>query len=307
MSGIQTPAALAALKTRLFKTFGEAMASAPVFSERLGLMTDMPSDTETNTYDWLASLSGMQEWIGPRMVDGFKERVFTIRNKHYEKTVEVNRDQLDDSPMTAIGSASERLRMLVESGRKLSDDLLLDVLTNGHARTCYDGQNFFDTDHPTDLDAAGTQSNYEASGFALTGPNFATARARMMSFRGENGRPLGVRPNLLVVPPTLENTALGILQAIYGANGSSNVQAGQAKVEVVPELEAVSTTQWYLFDTQSTGAKPFIRQLRKALQLVGRTAENDEPVFTRNAYQWGVDARLGVGYGVWFKAFKGAA
>lgn len=304
MSGIQTPASLAALKTRLYKTFGEAMASAPVFSERLGLFTDMPSDTETNTYDWLAGLSGMVEWIGPRMVDGFKERVFTIKNKHYEKTVEVNRDQLDDSPMTAIGNAAERLRILTEAGRKLSDDLLIDVLINGHQRTCYDGQFFFDTDHPTDLDAAGTQSNLEAAAFGLTGPNFATARARMMSFKGENGRPLGVRPNLLVVPPALETTALTIVTAATGSAGATNVQQGMAKVEVVPELAGADTT-WYLFDTQSTGAKPFIRQLRKALQLVGRTAETDEPVFTRNAYQWGLDARMGVGYGVWFKAFKG--
>jgi phage major head subunit gpT-like protein len=316
MPGIQTPAALAALKTRLFKDFQAAMTASPVHSARLGLYTTINSDTEFNTYDWLASMPGMREWIGPRIVEGFKERSFTIYNKHFERTLEVNADKLDDSPMSAIADASLRMSLFMEAARKLDDDLLFNATTTamggisgllaaGTATVCYDGQFFFDTDHPTDLDATGTQSNYEAAAFALTGPNFATARARMMAYKGENGRPLGIMPNLLVVPPALENTAHGIVTALYGSSGASNVQVGQAKVEVVPELAAISDVQWYLFDTISPGPKPFILQNRKPLSLVALTAESDPEKFRRNVYQWGIDRRVGAGYGIWQKAFKG--
>lgn len=316
--GIQTPAALAALKTRLSKAFQAAMTASPVHSARLGLYTTIDSDTEFNTYDWLAAMPGMREWIGPRIVEGFKERTFTIYNKHYERTLEVNRDKLEDSPMSAVADAGLRMELFLEAARKLDDDLLFNaavaapaagqvggLLAGGASTVCYDGQFFFDTDHPTDLDATGTQSNLEAAAFALTGPNFATARARMMAYKGENGRPLGIMPNLLVVPPALENTAHGIVTAIYGSSGASNVQVGQAKVEVVPELAALSDTTWYLFDTLSPGPKPFILQNRSPLKMVFRGSETDGPVFERNALQWGIDRRVGAGYGIWQKAFKG--
>lgn len=303
MPGLQTPAVLAALKTRLYKDFSEAMSGAPVFSDRLGFYTSVSSDTESNTYDWLAAVTGMREWVGPRVIDGMRERVFQIVNKHYERTLEVNRDQLEDSPMSAVGNAAARLNILLEAGRKLQDDLLIGLINAGGSALCYDGQFFFDTDHPTDLDAAGTQSNLQAAAFALTAANFQTARANMMSFKGENGRPLGVNPNLLAVPPALEKAANDIVTAEFGSSGASNMHKGMARVEVVPELAGADTT-WYLFDTVSPGAKPFILQNRKPLQLVQRMGESDDPVFSRNVIQFGLDARMGAGYGVWSRAYK---
>ncbi len=71
---------------------------------------------------------------------------------------------------------------------------------------------------------------------------YATARAAMMSLTNGEGRPLGIRPNLLVVPPSLEGQAREILHAQYiigdpTAGGSrSNVWQGSADFLVVPEL-----------------------------------------------------------------------
>ena len=318
MTGFQTTTALAALKTRLFKDFQAALSGAPVHSARLGLYTVLNSDTEYNTYDWLASMPGMREWIGPRIVEGFKERSFAIYNKHYEKTREVNLDKLDDSPMTAIGDASARMQVFLEAARKLEDDFLFNasstamgaisgLLATGTSTACYDGQYFFDTDHPTDLDATGTQANYTSTGLALSSANFQTVRQRMMSFKGENGRPLGIIPNLLVVPPALEKTANDIVTAEFGSSGATNVQRGQAKVEVIPELAAISDTEWYMFDTLSPGPKPFILQNRKPLNLVALMGPSDAPVFNRNVAQWGIDRRVGAGFGIWQKAYKANA
>lgn len=318
MPSFQTTSALAALKTRIYHDFSKAFTGAPVHSQRLGLYTEMPSDTEYNTYDWLASMAGMREWIGPRIVESFKERSFTIYNKHYEKTLEVNADKLDDSPMSAIADAAARLAIFMEGARKLEDDLLLNpsstamgavpgLLAVATTTVCYDGQYFFDTDHPTDLDSTGTQSNYESTGLALNSANFQTARARMMAFKGENGRPLGIMPNLLVVPPALEKAARDIVVAEFNSSGATNTQRGMATVEVVPELSALSDTAWYLFDTVSPGPKPFILQRRKELTLTALTGPSDMPVFDRNVYQWGMDRRVGAGFGIWQKAFKGVA
>ncbi len=313
MPGFSTTATLAALRTRLSKAFTDAMVNAPVFSDSLGLYTKTDIDTESLTLDWLATLGPMREWVGPRIVEGFKERSYQITTKHYEKTVEINKDKLDDSPMTAISSEETRMRLFTEAARKLEDDLLVDssigLIVNGHSRTGYDGQNFFDTDHPTDIDnVTGTQSNYESTGFALTAANLQTAWARMVGFRGENGRPLGAAPNVLVIPVALKKTADDILTAQYGSSGASNTQVGMIpRVVTIPELDAISTTAWYLFDTASPGLKPFILLNRSPLKMVMKSAPTDDDVFWRNALVWGMDRRVGAGYGAWFKAFKGVA
>ncbi len=81
-----------------------------------------------------------------------------------------------------------------------------------------------------------------ASKQTLTTANYAAARMAMMSLKNEEGVPLGIRPNLLVVPPSLESQAKEILQAevVLGdatAGGSkTNVWRGTAELLVVPWL-----------------------------------------------------------------------
>ena len=41
----------------------------------------------------------------------------------------------------------------------------------------------------------------------LDATNYANARAAMMAFKADGGRPLGIVPNILVVPPSLEAAA----------------------------------------------------------------------------------------------------
>lgn len=320
MPGIQTPANLAALKTRLHRDFQAGLTKpSATHSRRLGLYSYFDSDTEFSTYEWLASQTGLKRWIGPRIVEGFKERAYTIFNEHFEKTVEVSANKLDDSPMTAVGNAAARLAVLMEGADKLEDDLMFNpvstamgavsgLIARGASTVCYDGQFYYDQDHPIDLDSTGTQSNYEPSGFALTAPNYAAARARMMSFKGENNRPLGVLPNLLLVPPALEKTAREIVLAQIGSSGATNVMAGTAEVQVVPELAGLSDTRWFLFDTISVGPKPFILQNRSPLRLVAKTDMNtSDEVFDRNVHIWGLDRRVGAGFGLWQRAFSAAA
>jgi phage major head subunit gpT-like protein len=71
---------------------------------------------------------------------------------------------------------------------------------------------------------------------ALDADAYAAARGGMQSLVNEAGAPLGIMPNLLVVPPALEGTARKILKNEYGANGATNEWFGTADVLVVPYL-----------------------------------------------------------------------
>lgn len=76
----------------------------------------------------------------------------------------------------------------------------------------------------------------------LNGTYYGAARAAMMGLENADGRKLGVKPNLLVVPPSLEGTARELLNAqfIIGdatAGGSkTNIWQGTAELLVIPEL-----------------------------------------------------------------------
>jgi phage major head subunit gpT-like protein len=71
---------------------------------------------------------------------------------------------------------------------------------------------------------------------------YAAARAAMMGLENADGRKLGIKPTLLVVPPSLEATARELLNAQFvigdgTAGGSkSNVWQGTAELLVVSEL-----------------------------------------------------------------------
>jgi len=75
-----------------------------------------------------------------------------------------------------------------------------------------------------------------ASKQTLTPESYGAARAAMMSLKGDNGKPLGVRPTTLVVPPNLEGTALQILQAEKNANGATNIYQNTAQLLCTPWL-----------------------------------------------------------------------
>jgi phage major head subunit gpT-like protein len=178
-----------------------------------------------------------------------------------------------------------------------------DLLENGATNVCFDGQYFFDTDHPVNpLDSSkGTYQNLWASGKALTGANAAYVRAQMRKYKSEKGLPLATNPRLLIVPPALETTAIQICKNQFDAAGASNTYQGMFDYLVLPEL--TSDTAWYLFDV-SRPVKPLVLQNRRPLAVLMKAAVTDDNVFFENELVFGVDARYNVGYSLPFLAAK---
>jgi phage major head subunit gpT-like protein len=131
--------------------------------------------------------------------------------------------------------------------------------------------------------------------------SYAAARSHMMSLTDEHGSPLNVVPDLLVVPPQLEKAALSILRAELTTNGESNVYKNTADLVVAPQLSS-SPNAWFLLDTKKP-VKPFIFQRRKPAVFVSKDQPDDEGVFMKREYLFGVDSRDNAGYGLWQLAY----
>lgn len=70
----------------------------------------------------------------------------------------------------------------------------------------------------------------------LDAAGFNTAYAALSGMKGDYDRPLGIRPRLLVVPPSLRDKALEVVKAERAANGATNINKDVVDVLVSPFL-----------------------------------------------------------------------
>jgi phage major head subunit gpT-like protein len=257
-----------------------------------GLATHVPSNARTNVFGFLLNLLKLRKWDGPRIIQNLKTGAYLLENEPYELTVGVDRRDIRDD---LIGIHNHRFEDMGRASKLWPDQTLRTALQAGTTNLGFDGVAFFSTAHP--LNPAGNQSNNFTT-TALSAANFATVRAAMASYTGQDGEVLGVQPNVLIVPPQLEDTANTIVTATFGASGATNIQQGQARVVVVPQLANQGTT-WYVAD-DNNAIKGLIWQLREAPIFTAKTSFNDDNVFFENQFLWGINAEGVAGYGPWF-------
>jgi len=296
-----TPQSIDAIFYNLNTVYQGGYSAADTWYEKVA--TKVPSSGRENRYAWWKLIPRFREWIGERKFNNLTMRGYSLINKKYELSLAVQRIDIEDNQLADAGMAAKSIG---EQAKRLPDDLVASALQSGATSLAFDGQSFFNTSHPVDSDVSslGTYANRFTSK-ALTPANYQDVRQKMGAFKGEDNRPMRVRPNLLIVDPSNEMTARQILQADYiapvGAFGinaaggwQKNLLTGTAELLVVPELGNEAGT-WYLADT-TKGIKPLIYQERKA-PVLAQMVDNSSPnVFLRDEYLWGADARGAVGY-----------
>lgn len=131
----------------LFNAFNAAFTrgfgGAETAYERIAMK--VPSGATEETYGWLGQFPRMREWVGDRIVQNLSAQTYTVKNRKFENTVSVDRDAIEDDRYGVFTPIMEEL------GRAASehpDELVFSLLKQGFATVCYDGQYFFDTDHP---------------------------------------------------------------------------------------------------------------------------------------------------------------
>ncbi len=225
---IVTPALLKSLFTGYHTFFQKGLGMArPQYNK---IATVIQSSTASNTYGWLGQWPGFREWVGDRVIKNMESHGYQILNKAFESTVGVKRTHIEDDNLGIYAP------MMEEMGRATAvfpDELVFPLLKSGFHSECYDGQYFFDTDHPVN---------------------------RQMDGQGED---------------------ISVSNVLIDANYTGDA--------------------WYLLDT-SRALKPLIYQERKKPQFIRMTQEEDEAVFMRGEYRYGVDLRCNVGFGFWLLA-----
>jgi phage major head subunit gpT-like protein len=303
---ILTPALLAALNTGFRSDFEAAFQAAQAASQYQKIATVIPSATASNTYGWLGQFPAFREWIGERVLKDMAASGYQIVNKHYESSVSVKRTDIEDD---AVGIYRPLMSEMGRAAAVFPDQIIFNLLAAGGTTPCYDGQNFFDADHPLNLAADGTGTAISVANTAagtdaawylmdtrsalkplifqnrkspeftlmtrpddeavfmtgvyrygvdtrcnagfgfwqtayrsmqpLNAANYGAARAAMSAFRADGLRPLGIVPNLLPVPPSLEGAARTLL---LKDTDNGNPWYHSAELLVCPWLKAPADT-----------------------------------------------------------------
>ena len=284
---------LTAVFINLKTIFNKAFDAAPSQWQRTSML--VPSGSSQNDYAWLSRFPRMRKWLGDKVIKSLAAFKYTIVNDDWEATVEVDRNDIEDDQ---IGIYAPMAQEAGFSSKQLPDEIDADLKNGAFAGTCYDGQYFYDTDHPV---AGASVSNkgtaaLSAATTAAAAASYGAARTAIMSITDDEGRPLALIPDVLEVPPALEATARLICESDKLTDQSPNPYKGTARVLVNPRL--TSPTAWFLHVTNRP-LKPFVFQQRKAPVFVSQTDMNADNVFMRKNYLFGAEARCAGGYGLW--------
>lgn len=274
------------------------------------------SDQASETYAFMGQSPAMREWIAGRIAKGYAVNAFTILNKEYEATIEF---KLRDVRRDKTGQIRARIAEFADRSQTHWANLLSTLLLNGASTLCYDGQYYFDTDHQEGL--SGVQSNkitvdisvlpalVHGSTVAPSVEEFQQALlagiAQILSFKDDQGEPMNENATQFAaqVPIGLYLTAIAALGPITTANLQNNLNANalsKFNVDVQMNPRLTWTDTFSIFRTDSP-IKGLVRQNEQDVELKAK-AEGSEFEFDEKAWQFGIDASRGVGYGYWQRA-----
>lgn len=281
-----------------------------------GVSNLFASDQASETYNFLGQSPAMREWVGERQAKGFNGKGLTIINKHYEATIEIaKRDARRDKTPQIQARVMEFADRAVTHWASLLSTLILAAPSTA----CYDGQFFFDTDHSEG--DSGSQSNdisVDISALpaavhgSVTAPSVEEMQqsilagiTQILTFKDDRGEPMNenAREFLVMVPASLYMVAVAATATMttmaLQQNLNPNVIAN-FRVNVAMNTRLTWTDSFAVWRTDSP-IKGLIRQTEQEVELKAK-AEGSEFEFDNDAWQFGIDAWRGVGYGYWQRA-----
>lgn len=294
---------LSGLFTTFHAVWEQAFLAATSVVQYQRYITEVTSDTDTESYNWLGTVPQMREWTDVRQLNGLPAYNFSIQNKKYEDTIEVNRTTLADDKYNSI---MPRIQQLGQEAARYPAVLAAQLLTSGATSLAYDGSNFFDTTHSEGT--SGTQSNkLTGTGVTLAAvrADLVNARTTMRRYKDNAGRPMNIAPDLVIIPPDLQDVFEQLINtniiALSSGTQQSNVLIGA--VDILVDANLTDVNDWFLLSTNNI-MKPLIMQIREQATFSARDNPTDSVVFNTDKYAYGVRARWGFGGAFWSMAIQ---
>lgn len=260
----------------------------------------LPSSSASEKYGWLGAVPIMREWLGDKKSKSIGDFSYTIPNKDWEATLEVDRNEIEDDQM---GIVLARIEMLALRAQQFLGKIGSDLLVNGTTDLAYDSAAFFSNRSTNDNLLAGTGTT-----LAQLEDDLATARSAMLRFTDSEGEPWEFEGDLIVCHPDLEIEFQKIAMSV-GSTGDSHegiTNPWRGRFQVVADPRLTDTNDWYFLATRYP-LKPLLWQERKPVMFVPLRTQGDsvsEAEFWRKKLYYSVERRGNGGYGFYEMAIK---
>lgn len=281
----------------MFEENFEAAAGQEMFLTNLAMR--VPSDGEQNTYTWFGTVPVMQDVThGTVNLEGLNRYNFTIENLEFQNAIEVERVVMERD---RLGLIRPRINQLSLEAARHPAQLLMDLFeTPGNA---YDATAFF-----SNTRTIGASANIDniLAGSGTSVANFqtdlGTARGQMRDFQDDQGRPMNLIGNTIVIPSGLEQVVWQALNRDQGDGaispampadfGNGSVMSGY-RVFVNPYL--TDADDWYLLHAGGEGERPFVFQEEKPVEFMGDDDINTRDFITKRTFVYSAYGRYNVG------------
>lgn len=239
---------------------------------------------------------------GGATIQDFIEKTIQVTVKDWDITVWVSYNAVKDDQ---TGNLESKVR---GAGARFQAHLNKEAFTalNGGDGTtyglCYDGQEFFDSDH-SDKGAAYQTDQDNEYDLSLTLDNFDTVHNAAKLFRDDQGEYTDYEYDLLVAHPNNRIAAFNITgnpQSYDTGNREENPYAGSMKAPILTPY--FDTTAWVLVSS-SGDTKPIILALKEQPHL--QHAWFDPTAADGGRYYFKFYARYRFYYGDWRRAVMG--
>lgn len=171
-------------------------------------------------------------------------------HKSYAKQVAVERELIDDEEYGVLQEIGSQLGIMAAySQEKTAAEIFNDAFA-GVSHTGEDGKSLCNAAH-VNSDGGNSQSNTGTETCSLAG--IQITRLAMRNFTNYRGEKLAIRPNLLIVPPDLEETAFEIVRSTGSTkddknSGVVNFYNGRFDLAVWDFL--TDTNNWFMADSR---------------------------------------------------------
>ncbi len=288
------------LEKGLRADFMKAFEKAEDPSDVMDLIMKTGSSSDQEKYGWLGQTPVMSEWTDERVLRGIKDYDYSIVNKDFEATLQVDKNTMDDDQ---LGAVKVRINDLAKRAKSYPRKLFFDALIAGTTDLCYDGQAYFSASHP---ESGTNQSNLLSTSYTGTLPTLSelgiamdAAEAALMAFKDDQAELIndGEIQLKVVCSPAIKGLFRKLLNA-QEISSTTNTWKGRAELLVSGRL---SGAPFYVFN-KTGGLKPLVWQERQGIKFEAQ--DKGERAFMRKQLLYGIDARWGFSYGLWSKAVK---
>lgn len=228
-----------------FKTsFNTGFNGAEATYQKIAM--DVTSSTAEEKYAWLGQFPQLREWLGDRHLHSLEAHGYTIVNRDFEVTITVKRNDIEDD---RYGIFAPMIETMGQDAKKHPDKLCYGLLAAGFTKDCYDGQPFFDPDHPVrnangqEVSVSNMQAGAGPTWFLIDGTKpfkplvFQKRRPyQFVSIDAANTESVFMRKEYLYGADARVNAGYGLWQLAYASKAPlthENYEAARAAMKAI--------------------------------------------------------------------------